>query len=158
MKISASTLAKGGVIAALYTVLTLLSTAFGLSSGAVQIRLSEALWFTACLTPAAVPGLFLGCVLANLLSGCLVWDVVFGSLATLLGAIGSRLLRKRRILACLPPILCNALIVPLVLVTAYRLEQAWWLLVLTVGAGEAVSCGILGQLLYGAVLRRKKDV
>ena len=156
MKKSAGFLSQGGLIAALYVVLTLISAALGLSSGAVQLRLSAALWFLACLTPAAVPGLFLGCLLGNLLSGCPAPDVLFGSLATLLGAAGTRLLRRHRLLACLPPIFSNTVIVPLILILVYRVEQAYPLLLLTVGAGEVLSCGLLGQLLYGAVLRGKR--
>ena len=144
-------IAFGGVIAALYVVLTFVSQAFGLASGAIQVRLSEALTIAPVFTASAVPGLTVGCVLANLLTGCAPWDVVFGSLATLLGAIGTRLLKNKPYLAWIPPVVANVAIVPLVLQKVYGLTDAWWYLALTVGAGEVIACGILGMLLYHAV-------
>ncbi len=144
-------IAIGGVIAALYVVLTMVAAAFGLASGAIQVRLSEALTILPVLTPAAVPGLTIGCVLANIVTGCLPWDVVFGSLATLIGAVGTRLLRKNPYIAWIPPVVSNMVIVPIVLQKVYGVEDAWWYLMLTVGAGEVISCGILGLLLYHSV-------
>ena len=139
-------LAFGGMIAALYVVLTLVSAAFGLASGAIQVRLSEALCLLPCLMPAAVPGLFVGCFVANLVMGCAFWDVIFGSLATLIGAVGTRMLRSRPMLSWIPPVLSNAIIVPIVLLRVYGVPDAWWFLVLTVGAGEIISCCLLGLL------------
>ncbi len=139
-------LAFGGMIAALYVVLTLVSAAFGLASGAIQVRLSEALCLLPCLMPAAVPGLFVGCFVANLVTGCAFWDVIFGSLATLIGAVGTRMLRSRPMLSWIPPVLSNAIIVPIVLLRVYGVPDAWWFLVLTVGAGEIISCCLLGFL------------
>ena len=148
-------LTQAALIAALYVVLTMLSALFGLASGAIQVRLSEALTILPAFTPAAVPGLFIGCLLANTLSGALPWDIVFGSLATLLGAFGTYLLRRcSRWLAPLPPILANMLVVPVVLKRVYGFEDAYWFLVVTVGVGEVVSAGVLGMLLYYAVARR----
>lgn len=147
-KFSARQLATGGMIAALYIVLTYLANMVGLASGAVQVRLSEALTILPCLTVAAVPGLTVGCVLANLLTGCALWDVVFGSLATLLGAIGTRLMRKTPNLAWIPPVVSNTIIVPIVLQKVYGVPDALWFLALTVGAGELISCGLLGLLIY----------
>jgi len=142
---SVKSAAKAAVIAALYVVLTYVFA--WCASGAVQVRVAEALTILPMFTAAAVPGLAIGCLLANLLTGCALWDVVFGTLATLLGAIGTHLLRKRGFLAMLPPILANTLIVPWVLRFVYG--DAWpiWLLMLTVGAGEVISCGGLGGLL-----------
>lgn len=151
-------LTQGAAVAALYVALTYLAWALGLSSGAIQVRFSEALTILPCFFGAAVPGLFVGCLLANLLTGAVVWDVVFGSIATLLGAIGTRLLRKNRWLACLPPIISNILIVPFVLVYAYGVPDTIPYLMLTVGAGEVISCGILGQLLYTALDKRRGDL
>ena len=139
-------LAFGGMIAALYVVLTLVSAAFGLASGAIQVRLSEALCLLPCLMPAAVPGLFVGCFVANLVTGCAFWDVIFGSLATLIGAVGTRMLRSRPMLSWIPPVLSNAIIVPIVLLRVYGVPDAWWFLVLTVSAGEIISCCLLGFL------------
>ena len=149
------TLCMGGAIAALYVVLTFVAQAFGLASGAIQVRLSEALTILPCFTAAAVPGLTVGCVLANLLTGCAMWDVVFGSLATLIGAVGTRLLREKPLLAWIPPVLSNAVIVPIVLQKVYGVPDAFWYLMLTVGAGEVIACGILGLLLYKALSKTK---
>ena len=141
-------LANAGMIAALYVVLTYIANLAGLASGAIQVRLSEALTILPVFTVAAVPGLTVGCVLANLLTGCALWDVVFGSLATLIGAVGTRLLRKKPYVAWIPPVVSNMAIVPIVLMKVYGVEDAWWYLVCTVGVGEIISCGVLGLLLY----------
>ena len=147
------TVAYGGVIAALYVVLTLLINAMGLANGAIQVRISEALTILPVFTAAAVPGVSLGCVLANVLTGCALWDVVFGSLATLLGALGTRMLRNRPLLAWIPPVISNMFIVPVVLQKVYGVPETFWYLMLTVGAGEVISCGVLGLLLYFALKR-----
>ena len=141
-------LLTGGMIAAIYVVLTVLAAQFNLANGAIQVRFSEALTILPVFTVAAVPGLTVGCILANLLTGCAAWDVVFGSLATLIGAVGTRLLRQRPLLAWIPPVISNAAIVPVILMKVYGVEDAWWFLVLTVGAGELISCGLLGLLLW----------
>ena len=154
-KIDVKTLTIGGAIAALYVVLTLVANAFGLASGAIQVRLSEAFTILPCFTPAAVPGLTVGCILANLVTGCAPWDVVFGSLATLIGAAGTYLLRKKPLLAWIPPVLSNAIIVPIVLQKVYGVPDSFWYLMLTVGAGEVIACGILGLLLYKALSKTK---
>lgn len=149
-------LTQGAMIAALYVVLTFIANLAGLASGVIQVRLSEALTILPVFTAAAVPGLAVGCVLANLLTGCAIWDVVFGSLATLIGAVGTRLLRGQSpVLAVLPPILSNIIIVPLVLQRVYGVEDAYWYLAMTVGAGEIISCGILGLLLYRSLKNTK---
>ena len=154
-KFDVKTLTIGGAIAALYVVLTLVANAFGLASGAIQVRLSEALTILPCFTAAAIPGLTVGCVLANLITGCALWDVVFGSLATLIGAAGTYLLRKKPKLAWIPPVLSNAIIVPIVLQKVYGVPDSFWYLMLTVGAGEVIACGILGLLLYKALSKTK---
>lgn len=154
-KFDVKTLTIGGAIAALYVVLTLVANAFGLASGAIQVRLSEALTILPCFTAAAVPGLTVGCILANIITGCALWDVVFGSLATLIGAAGTYLLRKKPLLAWIPPVLSNAIIVPIVLQKVYGVPDSFWYLMLTVGAGEVIACGILGLLLYKALSKTK---
>ena len=141
-------LVTGGLIAALYVVLTVLAAQFNLASGAIQVRFSEALTIMPVFTVAAVPGLTIGCVLANLLTGCAAWDVVFGSLATLIGAVGTRLLKDKPLLAWIPPVLSNMAIIPIILIKVYAVPDAWWFLVLTIGAGEIISCGLLGLLLW----------
>lgn len=141
-------LTQAATIAALYVILTGIAQLFSLSSGVIQVRFSEALCILPCFTPAAVPGLFIGCLLSNILSGGVIWDVIFGSLATLIGAVGTRYLRRNRFLAVLPPILANTLIVPFVLSYAYAIPGSIPYFMLTVGAGEIISCGILGLCLF----------
>lgn len=136
------------LIAALYVVLTYVSSVMGLSSGVIQFRLSEALCILPVYTQAAIPGLFLGCMLANLLTSAVTLDVIFGSIATLLGALGSYLIgKKHKYLALIPPILSNTVIIPFVLRYAYGAEDAMWFMFLTVCAGEVLSCGIVGALM-----------
>lgn len=144
---------SAAMIAALYVVLTYLSSLFGLSSGAIQVRLSEALCVMPYFTSAAIPGLFVGCLLANLLTGGCVLDLIFGSIATLLGAVIARYLRKHEFLIPIPTILANALIVPLVLIYGYGIIMPYLYLFLTVGAGEVISCLVFGLLLL-KVLKR----
>ena len=151
-------LTQSGAIAAVYVLLTMLAAALGLDSGAIQLRLSEALTILPVFTPAAVPGLFIGCLLSNLLAGGVIWDVIFGSLATLLGAIGTRLLRKNRWLACLPPIFANVLIIPFVLTYAYGIPGGIPWFMFTVGVGEVLSCGLLGQLLWSTLDKHKGNL
>ena len=99
------------LIAALYVVLTIVANSLGLANYAIQVRFSEALTILPFFTPAAIPGLFVGCILSNFLTGCLLLDIVFGSIATLLGALGTYALRKvSKWLAPLPPIAANTLI------------------------------------------------
>ena len=149
-------LTQSGVIAALYVVLTLLAKLLGLDSGQIQLRLSEALCVLPVFLPTAVPGLTVGCLLANILCGNIFWDVLFGTLATLIGAVGTRLLRKRPLLALLPPIAANTVIVPFVLAYAYGLPGGVPLFMLTVGMGEVLSCGVLGRVLWKALDKRKE--
>ena len=138
---------QGALMAALYVAFSFIAYSFGLSGNAVvQMRLSEMLTVLPAFMPAAIPGLAIGCLLTNLLTGCAVWDVIFGTLATLLGAIGTFLLRKNKWLAPLPPILANTIILPPVLATVYG-GATIPVFILTVGLGEIVCCGILGEIL-----------
>ncbi|MBR0090864.1 MAG: QueT transporter family protein [Lachnospiraceae bacterium] len=145
-------LTEAAVIAAVYIVLTYLAWGFDLASGAIQCRISEALTVLPYYTSAAVPGLSIGCVLANFLTGAPLPDVIFGSLATLIGACGSYLLRKNRYLVSIPPVIANALIIPLVLRFAYGIPDGIPFLMLTVGAGEVIACMVFGQLLITALM------
>lgn len=162
---------QAAVIAAVYVVLTYFISAFNLASGAIQVRISEALCVLPFFTPAAIPGLFLGCLISNLLTGCIIWDVVFGSLATLLGALGTWLLcgraklgpkiavsRSKKWLAPVPPIVANTLIIPFVLYYAYQVPGTLFYFMLTVGIGEVISCGILGMLLLNTLSRYQKYI
>ena len=151
-------LCRGALVAALYVVLTWLCALVGLDKGVIQMRLSEALCVLPAFTGAAVPGLFVGCLLANLLTGSALPDVVFGSLATLIGALGAYFLRRRKWLVPLPTVLANTLIIPFVLRFAYGAEGTIPYFMLTVGIGEVISAYICGMLLYVAVDRRKAQL
>lgn len=151
---SAAYVTKAAFIAALYVILTELSAQFGLSgTNVIQFRLSEALTVLPFFTSAAIPGLVIGCFLSNLLTGAVIWDVVFGTVATLIGALLTYALRRYKWLAPIPPILANTVIVPFVLRYAYQFGDAWWFLALTVFVGEFVCCGVLGMVLLFAVNR-----
>ena len=139
--------AYAAIIAALYVVLTLIANALGLANYAIQIRFSEALTILPYFTPAAIPGLFVGCILSNILTGCVPLDILFGSIATLLGAIFTYKLRKWKYLSPLPPILFNILLVPPVLAFVYKFEGTLYYFMITVGIGEIISCGVLGIML-----------
>ena len=142
---------QSGLIAALYTVLTVFVGAFGLANGAVQFRISEALCVLPFFTPAAIPGLTIGCLLSNLFTGCLWQDILFGTLATLIGAVGARCLKKVFWLVPLPTVVANTVIVPFVLAYAYRVEGGLPFLMLTVGLGEILSAYVLGIVLLLAL-------
>ena len=147
-------LTHAAMIAALYVVLTFISNAFGLASGAIQVRLSEALIILPVFTPAAIPGLYIGCLLSNLLCGGCLLDILLGSLATLIGALGARAMRKHKWLVPIPNIMANAFIVPFVLVAGYGIADVWWYLIITVGIGEIISCGIFGMILLLAIKKK----
>ena len=144
----------GGMIASLYVTLTMVSASMGLASGVIQVRLSESLCLLPCLIPAAVPGLTVGCLLANWITGCLPMDIFLGSLATLIGAVGTRMMKNTPQWSWIPPVTSNVVIVPLLLIYAYHVQEAWWFLVLTVGAGELISCGLLGLMVYQTAKKR----
>ena len=140
---------QAAVIAALYVVLTYVFSAF--ASGVIQVRVSEALTILPAFTPAAIPGLVIGCQLSNTLTGCVLLDIIFGSVATLIGALGSYALRRHTWLVPIPPIVSNMIIVPFVLRFAYGATDAFPFMIATVGAGEIISCYLLGMILYGAL-------
>ncbi len=149
-------LCRAAIIAALYIVLTYLSTALGLASGPIQLRLSEALCVLPAFTVSAVPGLFVGCLVSNILTGN-VLDVIFGSLSTLLGAYGSYFLGKTRQkwLVPLPPIVSNTVIIPLI----YSFGgESFWLLALGTFLCELISVGALGGLLMPILSRYKSKL
>lgn len=158
-------LTQAAIIAALYVVLTMIANALGLASYAIQVRFSEALCILPFFTFAAVPGLSIGCLIANLLTGAAIWDIIFGSLATLIGAIGTYLLRKHKFLMTLPPVIANAVIVPLVLRYGYgfiwNYQGVDWSIpyfVTTVGIGEIISICVLGSLLVKVLLPYKNII
>ncbi len=133
---------QAAMIAAVYVVLTVVGASFGF--GPVQIRFAEALTILPFFTPAAIPGLFVGCLIGNIFGGAVLPDIIFGSLATLIGAYGSWHLKNHPMLVPLPPILANTIIVPFVLKYAYGEPLTIPFMMLTVGIGEVVSCGLLG--------------
>lgn len=154
-------LARGGLIAALYVCLTYLSFMFGMASGDIQFRISELLCVLPAFLPEAIPGLFIGCILANALTGSMLIDVVLGSLATLIGAIGAYLLRNCRFkwLIPLPTVIANALVVPFVLVITTGPEAgfaAFPMFALTVFIGEFVCAGVGGYILYVALDKNRR--
>ena len=144
-------LCRGALIAALYVLLTLVARVFGLDSGVIQVRLSEALCILPIFFPEAIAGLTVGCFLANLLGGAVWLDLLFGPIATLIGVLAVYLLRRRPWLAAMAPVLSNALIIPFVLSYGYGMTQAIPFMMLTVGAGEVISVMGLGMALYFAL-------
>ena len=142
-RFSVRSMCLAAVIAALYAALTLGFQA--ISYGAVQFRVSEAMTLLPVLFPEAVPGLAVGCLISNLFNplGTTVYDVVFGTLATLLAAILTRRIKGSIWLRALPPVICNAVIIGMVLTYAYGIDLLW-MNMLTVGLGQAVVCCVLG--------------
>ncbi|MCD7763611.1 MAG: QueT transporter family protein [Lachnospiraceae bacterium] len=176
-------LTHAALIAALYVVLTYIANALGLANGNIQVRFSEALTILPFFTPAAIPGLYIGCLLANILTGCALPDIIFGPIATLIGALGTYFLCKKSLahetqrsneqtqssgsakkqfrpgkwLAPIPPIVANAIIVPLVLLYGYGIRPLWFSFV-TVTAGEVISCGIFGMILLAALSKYRTQL
>lgn len=140
---------QAAVIASLYTVLVLV---FQYSSfGPIQFRIAEALTVLPYFTRAAIPGVTLGCLISNIIFGADILDIVFGTLATLIGAILSYKLRWNKFLVPIPPIVVNAIVIPFVLKYAYfEADPILWL-ILSVGAGQVVAAGVLGLVLLFAL-------
>lgn len=147
---------EAAVIAAIYTVLVLI---FQFSSfGPIQFRIAEALTILPYFTPAAIPGVTIGCFLSAVIAGADILDMVFGSLATLIAAILSYKLRRHKFLVPIPPIVVNAIVVPWVLRFAYGEAQPIYLMMLSVGAGQLVAAGILGMILLFALDKVKHHI
>jgi uncharacterized membrane protein len=155
---------QAGIIAALYAALVILGTFTPvgfLMFGPVQVRISEALTILPYFTPAAIPGLFAGCIISNIAGAAFApglailgwWDVLFGSLASLAAAFLSRALKRRKWLVPLPPVLLNAAVVGLEFTLATH--TPFWLNALTVGAGQVVACYFLGMPLLFALEKKK---
>ena len=146
---------ESALIAAVYVALVLLFKP--ISFGAIQFRIAEALCVLPFFSLSAVPGLALGCLLGNFFSGAAMPDVIFGTFATLLAAILSYKLRTvSKWLVCLPPILANAVIVPFVLQYAYGVTDGYFFLFATVGIGEILAVGVLGNVLLLALEGKKE--
>ena len=139
-------------IAASYTVITVLENKFfggkidsGITKGIIQLRLADALTVLPVFTPAAIPGLFLGCLATNKAIGCHNLDIIFGSIATLVAAVLTFAVRKKRFLAPIPPIVINMIAIPLMFTYVYRFDdRPFWQYVLFIGISGIISCGVLG--------------
>lgn len=147
---------EASAIAALYVAITI---AIGpLGNAAIQCRISEAMCILPIFTSAAIPGLTIGCLISNIATGCLWQDVLFGTLATLIGAVGARLLRRVWWLTPMPTVVANTLIVPFVLAYAYHVPDGIGFLMLTVGTGEVISAYVLGIALYFALRKNARYI
>ena len=147
-------LTHAAMIAAVYVVLCAVFAP--ISYGEIQVRVAEAQVILPFITPAAIPGLFVGCIIANVMGGSIMLDVVLGSLATLIGAVGSWHLRANRFLVLLPPIAANTLIVPYVLRYGYGVPLPIPFMMLTVGIGEVIAVGLFGNVLLSALVRYRR--
>ncbi|HAV28051.1 MAG TPA: transporter [Lachnospiraceae bacterium] len=155
-KKTATFITHAAAIAAIYVVLTLVFAP--ISYGEVQVRVSEALTILPFFTPAAIPGLFIGCIIANATGRSVILDIVFGSIATLIGAFGTYKLRKNRWLAPLPPIIANTVIVPLVLRYGYGVPLPLPMLMVFIAIGEIISCYVMGELLLTVLLKYRNVI
>jgi uncharacterized membrane protein len=149
-------LTTSAMISAVYLALTLI---FYLTSFLpYQIRFAEALTVLPYFTPLAIPGLFVGCVIANIIGGNGIWDIVVGSLATLIAAYLTYKISynkpKRKLLAPLPPVIINAVIVGSMLSILYELPP--FVTMLSVGGGQVVACYLLGYPLMLIIEKNKK--
>ncbi|MBQ4509181.1 MAG: QueT transporter family protein [Clostridia bacterium] len=152
-------IARAALVAALYVALTHLSNVLGLASGAIQIRFSEALCILPFFMPSAIPGLFVGCIIANLTTGAVVWDILFGSLATLIGAFFASKL-KNKYLIPIPTVIANTIIVPIIVLFCYTDKSLWTVPTYLIGvagvfAGEIISAYIFGIILFSALNKHK---
>lgn len=142
---------QAGIIGAIYAVLTIIFAP--ISYGQIQVRISEALTILPFFTPAAVPGLFIGCLVANLYGGLGIIDIVFGSLATLLAAYLAYTVRKYKFIVPLPAVIINGIVVGIILNVLYDLPLIASML--WVGLGQAIACYGLGLPLLLALEKYK---
>ncbi len=154
MKKNVLFLVQAAIIAAIYSALTLIFLPISFGHQIFQFRVSEALTVLPAILPSAVPGLFIGCVVSNLIGGFGPVDTIFGSLATLFAAIFSRLLRKQTYLVPLPPVILNAFIVGSYLKFLYFRSLPLAASVGWVALGELLACYMLGLPLL--ILLKKK--
>ena len=154
-------IARAALVAALYVALTHLSGALGIASGAIQIRFSEALCVLPFFMPSAVPGLFVGCIIANLTlpTGAVIWDIIFGSLATLIGAFFASKLKNKWLIP-IPTVIANTVIVPIIVLFCYTDKSAWSVPTYLFGVvgvlvGEIISAYVFGVILFSALNKHK---
>lgn len=151
-KQNVSFMVQAAMIAAIYVVLTVIFAPFGF--GEIQIRISEALTILPFFTPAAIPGLFIGCLIGNILGGAIIPDIIVGSLTTLCAACCTYALRnKSKFLAPAAPVILNAVTVPFILRYGYGIPLPIPFMMLTVGTGQLISCGVLGMILMTALTK-----
>ena len=154
-KIDIHYITQGAIIATLYVVLTLLFAPISFSM--VQVRISEALCVLPYFTPAAIPGLFVGCLIANLIGGAMLPDIIFGSLATLLGAFITYWMRKLDFrLAGVGAIVANTLIIPFILRYAYGIKSPLIAMFGYIALGEILSAGVLGVFVSIVYMKLQK--
>ena len=159
MKVKTRFLTQAAMIAAMYVALSWVSQMMGLCSGAIQFRISEALCVLPVFTNAAVPGVTVGCLITNLLFGSgNIYDILFGTLASLIGVLICYALRRIPWIASVPTILANAFIIPAILILFFP-EMNWGmygLLFLQIGLGELGACGVLGTILVWYLLKHPR--
>ncbi|SEK59417.1 Uncharacterized membrane protein [Butyrivibrio sp. ob235] len=146
---------QAAMIAAIYAVLTAMIQPFDLASGAIQFRVSEALCVLPFFTPAAVPGVIIGCFISNIFAGAGVWDIVLGTFATAIAAFASYKLKDHRFLVTLPPVISNMVIVPFILILCGMVPAtvaSYLFTAFTVAIGEVLACVVLGSVLISALL------
>ncbi len=146
----------GAAIAAIYATLTLVLQPISFS--VYQVRVSEALSILPYFTSSAVPGLFIGCLIANLLGGAVIWDVVFGSIATLIAAAIAYFMKKHNVskfLIPLPSVIANTIIIGLLMRYVYNFDMSLLLCMLSIFVGQAIACYVVGIPLMLAIEKIK---
>ena len=157
-------LAKAALIAAVYAAITITAAPISFGHAIFQFRISEALTILPAFTPAAIPGLFVGCIISNYIGGFGIYDIIFGSLATLIAAYCSFLLRGKKLLVPLPPVLFNASIVGSYLYFLYFKTEfpnvSVWVSIFYVGLGELLACYLLGYplMLFISKIKQLKSI
>ena len=149
-----SFIARGAMIASVYVVLTYFANMLGLASFAIQLRFSEMLNALCLIFPEAVFGVSLGCFLSNILTGCIAPDIVFGTLATVIGAVLVYLLRHKKYIALFMPVISNTIIIPFILKYAYSLGESVPYFALTIFIGEFLSVYVMGLGLIKVIKKR----
>lgn len=149
-------IAEAAVIAAIYTVLVVIFQP--ISFGPIQFRIAELLTVLPYFTPAAIPGVTIGCFISAIVTSAEPLDMIFGSLATLIAAFLSYKLKRNKFLVPIPPIAVNALIVPWVLRYAYGYPFTIPFMMLTVGVSEFLAVGVLGMVFLFALEKVRNHI
>ena len=161
-KFSTAKICRAGIVASVYFILTYFFQA--ISFGPIQLRVAEALTILPLFFIESVPALFIGCMVANLFSGFLIFDIAIGAPTTLIAAIITYLIGKmikhkhlRFMLGAIPPILANAFAVPLVILLSGGLEYTYMVQAVIIGVGQALAIYPLGGLLYYSLYSLKEN-